>query len=113
MLLVLKTEGWRECEPLNHYLAPLQTALDATISCLLGMRRLGPLRCHYHIEENSALQEAVIHCISRDVTAQWLAGDELKRDQFVFLYRVHELCYRSALKDTYLKGLAKDSGEPN
>lgn len=29
-------------------------------------------------------------------------GDELKRDQFMFLYQVHLQVYGSALKDTYL-----------
>ncbi len=31
-----------------------------------------------------------------------LAGDDLKRDQFKFIFSVHNLIYNSALKDTYL-----------
>ena len=37
-----------------------------------------------------------------DLTAQWLAGDELKQDQFKFLYTVTKVIYDSALREHLL-----------
>lgn len=33
---------------------------------------------------------------------QKIAGDDLKRDQFKFLYNVHDVIFNTCLKDTYL-----------
>jgi uncharacterized coiled-coil protein SlyX len=44
------------------------------------MYKKGPLYCSYIIEHNEELQKKTIEMISKDVTAQWLAGDELKQD---------------------------------
>lgn len=40
--------------------------------------------------------------VSKDHTAQWLAGDELKQDQFKFMYKVMKIIYDSALRDLML-----------
>jgi hypothetical protein len=40
--------------------------------------------------------------IQKDLTAQWLAGDELKQDQFKFIYKVMKIIYDSALRDLLL-----------
>lgn len=40
--------------------------------------------------------------VQKDNTAQWLAGDELKQDQFKFMYNVMKIIYESALKDLLL-----------
>lgn len=40
--------------------------------------------------------------VQKDNTAQWLAGDELKQDQFKFMYNVMKIIYDSALKDLLL-----------
>jgi hypothetical protein len=40
--------------------------------------------------------------IAKDVTAQWLAGDDLKQDQFKFIYSTMRVMYMSALKDLLL-----------
>lgn len=40
--------------------------------------------------------------VKRDNTAQWLAGDELKQDQFRFIYQTMLIMYRSALKQQLL-----------
>ena len=40
--------------------------------------------------------------IQKDLTAQWLAGDDLKQDQFKFMYNVAKIIYDSALKDQLL-----------
>ena len=67
------------------------------------MRKAGVLKCRYYLEENKKLQKAIIAMVSQDVTAQWLAGDDLKRDQFKFIYNVHDIVYQSPLKDEFLK----------
>jgi hypothetical protein len=48
--------------------------------CLLKMHEDGPLHSKYIIEDNQELQEKTIEMVKKDVTAQWLAGDELKQD---------------------------------
>jgi hypothetical protein len=66
------------------------------------MNKEGPLHCKYIIEDNTELQDKTIFMIKRDLEAQWLAGDELKRDQFKFNYKVMKIIYDSALKDQLL-----------
>lgn len=66
------------------------------------MYKDGPLHCKYVIEDNQELQEKTIAMVQKDVTAQWLAGDELKQDQFKFLYQTMRIMYLSALKDLLL-----------
>jgi hypothetical protein len=53
---------------------------------LLKMNEDGILRCKYVIEDNTELMEKTITMVQKDITAQWLAGDELKQDQFKFIY---------------------------
>ena len=102
MLNVLKTPNWENIEPLRFYLQPLKEALDAVIKELLHMHKLGVLRIKYKIEENYELERLIIEMVKKDNLAQWLAGDQLKRDQLIFLYDVHKTVCRSALKDYYL-----------
>jgi hypothetical protein len=40
--------------------------------------------------------------VKKDNIVQWLAGDQLKRDQLIFLYEMHKITCSSALKDYYL-----------
>jgi hypothetical protein len=40
--------------------------------------------------------------VEKDLTVQWLAGDEIKQDQFKFLYSVIKVIYDSALRDYLL-----------
>jgi hypothetical protein len=40
--------------------------------------------------------------LQKDYTAQWLAGDELKQDQFKFIYNIVKIIYDSALRDHLL-----------
>lgn len=37
--------------------------------------------------------------VKKDITAQWLVGDEIKQDQFNFLYEVVKIIYDSALRE--------------
>lgn len=62
----------------------------------------GILRCKYIIEDNTELMEKTIVMVQKDLTAQWLAGDELKQDQFKFIYYVIKVIYDCALRDNLL-----------
>ena len=86
MLNVLKTPNWKEIPPLNFYFLPLEVQHNEVTKILIAMRKATVLRCKYHIEENRPMQKAIIELITRDYLAQDLAGDALKRDQFIFLY---------------------------
>lgn len=46
--------------------------------------------------------EKTIVMVQKDLTAQWLAGDELKQDQFKFIYNTCKVIYDSALRDLLL-----------
>ena len=54
------------------------------------------------IEDNQELMEKTIVMVQKDLTAQWLAGDELKQDQFKFIYDKMKIIYDSALRDLLL-----------
>jgi uncharacterized coiled-coil protein SlyX len=102
MLSVLQTPGWKEVTPLAFYLSPLENAIFETRECMLQMYKRGPLFCNYVVEDNEELQKKTIEMISKDVTAQWLAGDDLKQDQFKFIYNTMRVMYMSALKELLL-----------
>jgi len=59
----------------------------------------GPLQCHYFIEKNKELMKLICDMVRKDVSAQWLAGNNLKQDQFKFMYSCQKIIYNSALKD--------------
>lgn len=65
----------------------------------------GVLFVKYIVENNVELKNDVKDMIKKDVKAQWLVGDELKQDQFNFLYEVVKVVYDSALRD---KLIARD-----
>lgn len=69
---------------------------------MLKMDKEGPLHCRYIIEDNTDLQDKTILMIQKDLTAQWLAGDDLKQDQFKFMYNIVKIVFDSALKDQLL-----------
>jgi hypothetical protein len=66
------------------------------------MQKEGPLRSRYYIELNEELQNLVIEMVRIDGICQWLIGDELKQDQFRFIYTVQKTVYDCALKDFFL-----------
>jgi hypothetical protein len=69
---------------------------------MLKLHKEGHLHCKYIIEDNTELQDKTIVMVKRDIDAQWLAGDELKQDQFKFMYSVMKIIYDSALRDALL-----------
>jgi hypothetical protein len=80
MLHVLKIDNWKNIPPFAFYMTPLSESLESVRSHLLEMRDLGHLRAKYFIEKNDELQKRTIQMVTCDMTAQWLAGDELKQD---------------------------------
>ena len=54
--------------------------MDQVTKELLHMHKLGVLRIKYKIEENEELERLIIEMVKKDNLAQWLAGDQLKRD---------------------------------
>jgi len=99
MLAVLKTDNWENIAPFNFYFKPLRDATDAMIACVNAMRKAGPLRCKYIMENNTELMELTIKMVSADVIAQWVGADELKRDQLNFLYTVMKRMFDSPLRE--------------
>jgi hypothetical protein len=102
MLTLLETPAWKSETPLAFYLTPLADSLKDVRDCLLKMHQEGPLHCKYVIENNEELMKKTIEMIKKDVIAQWLAGDELKQDQFKFIYQTMRIMYMSALKPLLL-----------
>eukprot|EP00347_Sterkiella_histriomuscorum_P002631 403367399 len=107
MLHVLKTRNWSSIPPLSFYFQPLHDALTDVRQWLLKMNEDGILRCKYIIEDNTELMEKTIVMVQKDMTAQWLGGDELKQDQFKFIYKVIKVIYDCALKDALLNEEAR------
>ena len=58
----------------------------------------------YVVEDNDELKLQTIEVIKKDNIAQWLMGDELKQDQFKFLYYTIKIIYDSALRNKLLEG---------
>jgi hypothetical protein len=42
--------------------------------------------------------------VKSDVITQWLVGDELKQDQFNFIYESVKIVYDSAVRDKLIAG---------
>ena len=62
----------------------------------------GPLRISYYVERNYEMTVKTMDLVRHYNIVRVLLGDELKRDQFKFIYNMHEKVYLSALKDIYL-----------
>ena len=56
----------------------------------------------YYVERNTEMTKKIYTLIDQYTIVKELAGDDLKRDQFKFMYNIHEIVYRSALKNDYL-----------
>ena len=66
------------------------------------MEKLGPLRIRYIIEDNKELQDQIKAMVKQDNIVQWLMHDELKQDQFKFLFKVTSVLFESAVRDKLL-----------
>jgi len=62
----------------------------------------GPLHVSYYVERNYEMSKKIFELMRQYNIVKVLIGDELKRDQFKFIYKVHEMVYSCALKDIYL-----------
>ena len=99
MLNLLKLDDWENNVPMAHYLTPLKNSIKDMREEMLKMRKLGPNRCKYYVEDNQPFHDLVIKMVKNDVTAQWLMGDKLKNDQLCFMYDVIKVIYLSPLKN--------------
>jgi hypothetical protein len=103
MLNLLKLKNWKQEVPLAYYLQPLEDSITSVRKELLDMTSNGVNRVKYHVEENTDLHTKIIHMVDMDFLAQYLAGDQIKRDQICFLYRVEDIVYNSVLRKKLLE----------
>ena len=80
----------------------MQDFFDDLVNELKKMNRNGPLRCSYYVERNYQMSVKIMRLVQEYNVVAWLVGDELKRDQFKFIYEIHDKIFNSALKDIYL-----------
>ena len=80
----------------------MQQAYRELVKCLREMHKAGPLHCSYYVERNKEMVAKIFELVRQYNIVRELAGDDLKRDQFKFCYKIHEMVYNCALKDTYL-----------
>lgn len=71
------------------------------------MNKVGHLLIKYIVEDNTELQDFMTDLVNKDVLVQWLVGDELKQDQFSFIFETINLIYNSALRDEFLAAKEK------
>jgi len=100
--LLFEIENWEQIPPFKFYFDPFMKAYDDLVAELRNMWKLGPLRNSYYVERNTEMSTKIMELVRQFTIVKELAGDELKRDQFKFVYKVHDLVYNSALKDIYL-----------
>ena len=102
ILELLELEGWEDIPPFRFYIEPMQNAYRELVKVLRDMHKAGPLHCSYYVERNKDMCEKIFELVRQYNIVKILAGDDLKRDQFKFCYRMHEMVYNCALKDIYL-----------
>jgi len=102
MLKTMKIEDWRIIRPFEFYLTPLDNAIKTVRTSLLEMNRLGHLRRRYIIEYNYELADQIEAMVKQDNIVQMLVGDELKQDQFNFIYQTLKIIFDSALCDKFV-----------
>ena len=108
-LELLAIEVWDQSPPLKFYLDPLLDAYTKLVKELRRMHEAGPLRCSYYVERNLEMTKSIFELVRQFNITKILMGDELKRDQFKFIYMVHDKVYNSALKDLYLNTDARSN----
>ena len=102
MLNLLKIENWTESVPMEFYLQPFKDAIDEARKEMREMSRRGLNLCRYTMRLNHEMQSLIITMVDHDVTCQWLMGDQLKRDQFCFIYEVVKRLYDSPAREKLL-----------
>lgn len=74
------------------------------------MNKVGHLQIKYIVEDNVELQDLMTQLVKKDLLVQWLVGDELKQDQFKFIFDTCNIIYESPLRDKFLE--AKSDKDP-
>ena len=93
---------WQSVPPFAFYMNPMQEAYDSLVSELREMHKKGPLRMSYYVERNYEMTKRIYKLVEHYNIVKILMGDKLRRDQFKFIFNVHEMIYTTALKDIYL-----------
>lgn len=107
MLKTMKIKNWRTIRPFEFFLQQMFDRIKAVRDELLKMHKLGHLRCKYIIEKNKDMANFMSEMVKMDNKIQILVGDELKQDQFEFLYDSMKVLYDSALQEK-LYGMQDD-----
>lgn len=102
MVKTLKIKNWRTTIPFRYYLSPLEEALSKVRKELIRMHKIGHLQIKYIVEDNTELQDLMTQLVKKDLLVQWLVGDELKQDQFKFIFDSVNIIYESPLRDKFL-----------
>ena len=103
-----KIKDWKKSIPFRYYLFPLEDALNKVRKELLRMDEVGHLLIKYIVEDNEELQRLMSKLVEMDLRVQWLVGDELKQDQFKFIFDTVNIIYESPLRDKFLASKDKD-----
>lgn len=102
ILELLEIEDWEQVPPLKFYLDPMLEAFRELVKVLRVMHDKGPLRMSYYVERNYEMSKRIMELVRQYNIVKRIAGDELKRDQFKFLYSIHEKVYACALREIFL-----------
>ena len=99
---LLELENWENIPPFAFYLEPMRHAYKELVTCLRDMHKRGPLYVSYYVERNTEMGKKIAELVRQYNIVKILAGDDLLRDQFKFSHKIHEIVYKSAVKNTYL-----------
>ena len=100
--ILFEIESWDQIPPFKFYFEPFMKAYDELVAELRKMWKDGHLHMSYYVESNLVMSQKIYELVHQYNIVKVLAGDELKRDQFKFIYKVHDQIFKSALKDIYL-----------
>lgn len=73
------------------------------------MHKLGPLRVSYYCERNTEMSRKIIALMREYNIVKWLCGDDLKRDQFRFMFDIMDKIYNSALRTMFVNPKANEA----
>jgi len=97
-------DGWRDSVALAFFITPLEEAYEHMRSFMLEFvdgtnDRVRWDKIRQPIEKNTELMDEIKKLVHREQMCNHLLGDELKREQLEFLYKVHKTIYNSPLKE--------------
>ena len=109
ILELLDIPNWQDIPPFNYYITPLKNCYDDLVNELRSMHKLGPLRVSYYCERNTEMSRKIIALMREYNIVKWLCGDDLKRDQFRFMFDIMDKIYNSALRTMFVNPKANEA----